>query len=380
MTKEEFSELYLQTFSDQQRRAVFETDGPVLLLAVPGGGKTTVLVTRLLYMILCCGVNPDEILTLTYTVAATRDMAERYRTLAARAVGMSDAIPAPEFRTINGICAKIINYYGRAIGKAPFRLLSDESELTRLISDIYRRVENDYATEADIRQVRAGITYIKNMMLNADEIRRLSDNEEFNLAEIYQEYCRELRAMSAMDYDDQMTYALTMLRKSEGVRGHFQGMFRYICVDEAQDTSKIQHEIIKILSSANGNLFMVGDEDQSIYGFRAAYPEALLHFEADHPGAKVLLMEDNFRSGSGIVDAAGNYIEKNVFRHDKRMRAARGNRASGAGSAGAMQVHGTAGYDGEAIQAAGATGYGGAMQTAGAAGYANEAMQATGAA
>ena len=124
-----------------------------------------------------------------------------------------------------------------------------------------------------------------------------------------------------MDYDDQMVYAYTMLQRFPELLRLYQDKFPYLCVDEAQDTSKIQHAIIALLASKTENLFMVGDEDQSIYGFRAAYPEALLSFEKNHPGAKVLLMEENFRSGAGIVKVADTFIQKNTLRHKKHMRA-----------------------------------------------------------
>lgn len=113
-----------------------------------------------------------------------------------------------------------------------------------------------------------------------------------------------------MDYDDQMVYALKILKSSPTLLEYYQNMYPYICVDEAQDTSKIQHELIEVLASKTGNLFMVGDEDQSIYGFRAAYPEALLSFKQNHSNAKVLLMEENFRSNASIVDAADKFIQR----------------------------------------------------------------------
>ncbi len=126
-----------------------------------------------------------------------------------------------------------------------------------------------------------------------------------------------------MDYDDQMVYAYNMLLKIPWLLEYFQNQYPYICVDEAQDTSKIQHAIIALLASRTGNLFMVGDEDQSIYGFRAAYPEALLEFEQHHPGAKVLLMEDNIRSDANIVQAANRFIQNNTLRHEKHMHPSR---------------------------------------------------------
>lgn len=167
------------------------------------------------------------------------------------------------------------------------------------------------------------ITYIKNMMLSNEEIESLGKKENLPLAEIYKAYCGELRRQSLMDYDDQMVYAYTMLKTTPQVLEYFQNMYQYICVDEAQDTSKIQHKIIEILAMKNKKLFMVGDEDQSIYGFRAAYPEALLSFESTYPEGKILLMEENFRSDGAIVSAADRFIQKNKLRHKKNMKASR---------------------------------------------------------
>ncbi len=320
-----FEKEYMSRFNAQQRKAVRQVDGSVLLLAVPGSGKTTVLVTRLGYMALCCEIKPEEILTVTYTVAATGDMRAR----CAEHFG-EDLAKQFEFRTINSICAKIIQYYGRQYDRSPFALVSDEKQITALLSAVYQEVQREYPTESDLKSVRTLITYIKNMMLTDEEVRQLAAKleEPINIAEIYQKYCRAMRENQWMDYDDQMIYAYRMLCKHPQILRHFQQRYRYFCVDEAQDTSKIQHAILALLASASGNLFMVGDEDQSIYGFRAAYPQALLDFEQDHPGAKVLLMEENFRSDAGIVQAADRFIQKNTFRHVKRMKAARGSSAS----------------------------------------------------
>ncbi len=359
----------MKDFSEQQREAVFAAEHPVLLLAVPGGGKTTVLVTRLGYLIRCLGIAPEQILTLTYTVAATRDMAERYRSIFGESDGpggqVSEGIPsrggqtseevfecrgqtseevfsrgrqtpedmsgrgrqdraaAPEFRTINGICAKIIQFYGRQIGKEPFALFSNEGEILRLIAEIYRAVQDDFATPGELRMIRTEIAYIKNSMLTEDEVREMDGSRHYALSEIYFRYHAHLRGAGLMDYDDQIVYAKTMLERSPAVLEHFRKMYPYICVDEAQDTSKIQHAVIRLLAGDGAGLFMVGDEDQSIYGFRAAYPEALLHFERDYAGARVLLMENNYRSNARIVEAADRFIQKNAHRHEKHMKPAR---------------------------------------------------------
>lgn len=318
MEWKEFETTFSVKLNQQQKEAVQSTKGPVLLLAVPGSGKTTVLVTRLGYMIYCKNIPPERILTVTYTVAATKDMSERFAVRFGE-----DMAKRLEFRTINGICAMIIQYYGRRIGKTPFELVKDEKATTGMLIRICQDHGMGYPTESDLKNVRTLITYIKNMMLNEEELQKLEEESDIRIAGIYREYCRQMREQKLMDYDDQMLYAYNILRKDPGVLAYFQNRYPYICVDEAQDTSKIQHAIIALLAAGTGNLFMVGDEDQSIYGFRAAYPEALLSFEKKHPGAKVLLMEENFRSNAKIVEAADKFIQKNILRHEKHMRAAR---------------------------------------------------------
>ena len=318
MEWKEFETTFSVKLNQQQKEAVQSTKGPVLLLAVPGSGKTTLLVTRLGYMIYCKNIPPERILTVTYTVAATKDMSERFAVRFGE-----DMAKRLEFRTINGICARIIQYYGRRIGKTPFELVKDEKATTGMLIRICQDHGMGYPTESDLKNVRTLITYIKNMMLNEEELQKLEEESDIRIAGIYREYCRQMREQKLMDYDDQMLYAYNILRKDLGVLAYFQNRYPYICVDEAQDTSKIQHAIIALLAAGTGNLFMVGDEDQSIYGFRAAYPEALLSFEKKHSGAKVLLMEENFRSNAKIVEAADKFIQKNTLRHEKHMRAAR---------------------------------------------------------
>lgn len=316
MEWQEFERKFPQKLNEQQKEAVQSVEGPVLLLAVPGSGKTTVLVTRLGYMIYAKGIAPEKILTVTYTVAATEDMAARFASQFG--TDMADRLT---FKTINGICAGIIHTYGRKNGRTPFALLNDEKVIADTLAKIYQKTERTYATESDLQTVRTLITYIKNSMLTDAEIREMDKTADMKISAIYKEYNTWLREQKLMDYDDQMVYAYTMLQRFPELLRLYQDKFPYLCVDEAQDTSKIQHAIIALLASKTENLFMVGDEDQSIYGFRAAYPEALLSFEKNHPGAKVLLMEENFRSGAGIVKAADTFIQKNTLRHKKHMRA-----------------------------------------------------------
>ena len=318
MTLQEFITKFNVKLNKQQLEAVQSVERPTLLLAVPGSGKTTVLVTRLGYMIYCLGIRPEEILTVTYTVAATNDMRKRFA-----AIFGVELAKRLEFRTINGICAKIIGYYGRCVGKKAFDLVTDESYKIKLLSAIYTELIHQYPTESDLKNISTLITYIKNMQLSENEINKIGNEQDIPLLKIYSAYCDEMKKQSLMDYDDQMVYALTMLKVSPHILEYFQEMYKYICVDEAQDTSKIQHQIIATLAGKYKKIFMVGDEDQSIYGFRAAYPEALISFEKNYKDANVLLMEENFRSNAKIVYAADKFIQNNKFRHEKHMKAFR---------------------------------------------------------
>ena len=312
--------------------------GPVLLLAVPGSGKTTVLVTRLGYMLFCEEIAPQNILTLTYTVAATRDMERRFGEIfggragngvdgdgvGGKEVGGEFALGGRlEFRTINGICAKVIQRYAGMIGKKAFELVTEEKELGRVLTNIMVSYMEEYPTESDVKGMKTLITYCKNMLLSESDIKKLGEQESVPLWEVYRAYNAYLREHGLMDYDDQMIYAYRLLKQVPELLRFYQERYQYICVDEAQDTSKVQHIIIKLLAGENGNLFMVGDEDQSIYGFRAAYPEALLAFEREHPGAQVLVMDQNYRSGAGIVAVADRFIGRNQNRHEKHMVAMR---------------------------------------------------------
>lgn len=217
MTFTEFLNTYNITLNPQQLEAVQAVDGPVLLLAVPGSGKTTVLVTRLGYMIYCRGIAPEKILTLTYTVAATHDMAERFEQYFG-----PELRNCLEFRTINGICARVINYYGRMLGKNAFQLVTDEKATAGMLSLIFQEVEGTYPTESDMKSVRTLITYIKNMMLPPDQIQELEEEAGFQIGEIYRKYCVEMRRQGRMDYDDQMIYALNILRHSPETLQYFK--------------------------------------------------------------------------------------------------------------------------------------------------------------
>ena len=316
-----FAEKYALKLNRQQEEAVRSVEGNVLLLAVPGSGKTTVLVARLGYALYCLGVAPENILTMTYTVAAAADMRKRFVSLFGEELSGRLA-----FRTINGVCARIIRQYEQSRGTTAFELLSDESRIAAMLGDICRGVLNEYPADSDIKAIRTRITYVKNMCLKPEEIEAL--NQEIKgFPSIYRAYMDTMKRQRLMDYDDQLVYAYNILRRCPDILHSLQSRYRYICVDEAQDTSKIQHMIIELLAGPEGNLFMVGDEDQSIYGFRAAYPRALADFSRRRKNARVLLMEQNYRSTRQIVRAADRFIQQNSDRHPKRMTAVRGDGA-----------------------------------------------------
>ena len=316
-----FAEKYALKLNRQQEEAVRSVEGNVLLLAVPGSGKTTVLVARLGYALYCLGVAPENILTMTYTVAAAADMRKRFVSLFGEELSGRLA-----FRTINGVCARIIRQYEQSRGTTAFELLSDESRIAAMLGDICRGVLNEYPADSDIKAIRTKITYVKNMCLKPEEIEAL--NQEIKgFPSIYRAYMDTMKRQRLMDYDDQLVYAYNILRRCPDILHSLQSRYRYICVDEAQDTSKIQHMIIELLAGPEGNLFMVGDEDQSIYGFRAAYPRALADFSRRRKNARVLLMEQNYRSTRQIVRAADRFIQQNSDRHPKRMTAVRGDGA-----------------------------------------------------
>lgn len=318
MTYSEYKERYSLPLDPAQDKACIETEGHILLLAVPGSGKTTVMIARLGYLTKGLSVPADSILAVTYSVAGAKEMQTRYEKL----FGSRDI----EIRTINGFCAKVINRYEKCRGTRAFRLIDNDGEVSGIIRKIMTSC-GGYPSENEVKDIKTAITYCRNSMLSDGEISKMIPAEGRDFAEIYKNYRDFKRANRLMDYDDQLCYAYRILCTCPDVYGYYADRFRYICVDEAQDTSKIQHMIIRKLTERGGNLFMVGDEDQSIYGFRAAYPDGLMEFDTVYPDAKILYIEKNYRSSRTIVEAAGRFISVNTSRREKHMVTDRGNGA-----------------------------------------------------
>ena len=266
------------------------------------------------YMIYCMGIRPANILTVTYTVAATKDMKARF----VRFFG-EDHADKLTFRTINGLCAVVIRHYAKAKGTQPFALADDEGRLNAVIRELLSKGGGGYPSDQQVKEARTQITYCKNMMFSdADVEAHKVDGMDFPA--VYKGYQAFLLKSRLMDFDDQMVFTYRIFRQYPDILAHFQRRWPYLCVDEAQDTSKIQHAILRQLAANSRNIFMVGDEDQSIYGFRAAWPQALLEFERVWPEAKVLMMETNYRSTKSIVEAADAFIQRNESRRPKHMR------------------------------------------------------------
>ncbi len=310
---QQFKEQYHISLNKQQERALQAVEGSNLLLAVPGSGKTTVLVARLGYMVLNKNISPENILAITYNKSAANEMRERFSSLFGNGIGKRI-----DFRTINSLSWSIYNDYCQKTHQCKKKLI-EERERKELIRNIFKKYYQKYASENDLQELSSAIVYIKNMMLTEKQILDIEVDYPY-LNEMYNAYQSALDKQNQMDFDDQMVFALKILREDGDA---LQRRYKYICVDEAQDTSRIQHEIIHLLARGN-NLFMVGDEDQSIYGFRAAYPKALLNFRYDYLNPYILRMERNYRSTTQIVEKAQTFISQNKGRYEKNMTAERG--------------------------------------------------------
>lgn len=307
-------------FNPQQRQAVTDTARRLLLLAVPGAGKTTVLTARIAYTILEQHADPSRILTITFNREAARDMSERFARL------FSELCPeAPRFSTIHSFCYQVLRYYARLRQSQLPALLEGSGEESgrrySMICAIYRELTSEILSDELYEQIVQAISYGKNMMLTPEETaEQIPDCEVF--PQLFQRYEQQKREQKLFDYDDMLCYTLTVFRRYPQILSAFAGRYRYLNVDEAQDTSRLQHEIIRMLVSAGGedfSLFMVGDEDQSIYGFRGAYPRALLKFPQLYPGGKIIKMEENFRSTGEITARASAFITINRERYEKHM-------------------------------------------------------------
>lgn len=302
--------------NEQQQEAVLNVAGPTLLLSVPGGGKTTVIVSRIGNMILEHEIDPQKILTLTFSKASALDMEERFMK-----VFSEDITEKVHFSTIHSFCYRVIAYYTKTMGKSVPDVIEEsegQGSKTNILKQIYLEKNKEYISEDILEELIRSIGYVKNMLFTEQKIKEYEAGIN-NFFEIYCEYEKYKKEVRLIDYDDMLSGTYKLFKINKEILNLFRERYHYINVDESQDTSLAQHEIIKLLAYPKNNIFMVGDEDQSIYGFRAAFPEALLNFKNTYPGAKVLLMERNYRSTGSIVKPANIFIKQNKERYDKNM-------------------------------------------------------------
>ncbi len=299
-------------FNSQQRKAVLSSNGRYLLIAVPGAGKTTVMTARIANLLLNCGVKSENILTITFNKESANDMKRRFKQL------FSDVCDIPSFSTIHSVCFSVLKRYSKLYGRKMPELISDSNGSKMALLRRACRENGVLPQEDELEELAAAIGFVKNRMYTTDEIAK-HDCPVQPLDVIYKSYETIKRENSLMDFDDMLLFTLTILKKIPSLLNFIRKKYRYINVDEAQDTSVVQHEIIRLIVSDDLNLFMVGDEDQSIYGFRGAYPEELLKFKEIYKDAEILKMEENFRSTPQIVEYAKEKISENAGRYEKSM-------------------------------------------------------------
>lgn len=308
--KEEFN----IELNEQQRQAVININGPNLVLAVPGAGKTTTLLTRTAYMVFK-GVNPKNILSITFSNKSAADMKERFNNTFKKVIGQG-----VQFLTIHSFSNSVVDEYYKSNGWGNKLIENDNSFIKRkLVSDIYKQYNNiKYISGEKLDKLFNYITYAKNSMMTADEIKRHKWSIN-NFIDVFNEYEKAKRANGYIDYDDMLSECLRILQSNPATLNKYRMKYKYIQVDEAQDTSRVQHEIIKILGAPYNNIFYVADDDQSIYGFRAACPQYLINIKDTFPDITILNMEENFRSSGNIVSVCNQFIKKNNIRYDKNM-------------------------------------------------------------
>ncbi len=301
----------IEKLNDEQLLPVLQTEGPVLVLAGAGSGKTRVLTTRIAYLVEEKRVPPEAILAITFTNKAANEMKERLG-------GLID-VSRMWVCTIHSMCVRIIRQFADEVGIGSNFSIYSETERNNIIKKSFQ--ECDFDDEKFLKTVKYHIGNAK--MLGMEPDRYVEEYAgEHQIDEIYKVYARyqkHLRENNALDFDDLLNETRNLLKTNAEAREYLGGKFRYVLVDEFQDTNAVQYEIVKMLASVHGNLFAVGDDDQSIYGWRGAKIENILHFEKDFKGAKVFKLERNYRSTKHILKLANTVIKNNGNRKDKTL-------------------------------------------------------------
>jgi DNA helicase-2/ATP-dependent DNA helicase PcrA len=321
---------FLDQLNPQQREAVETTEGPVLILAGAGSGKTRVITYRIAYLIEHKGVMPESILAMTFTNKAAAEMGERVEKLVD---GLS--IAKPVISTFHSFCVRVLRRDIEALripstvpGQPPIGhtknfVIYDESDQQAVVKGVMKRLGLD-DKQLTPRTVLGRISWAKNHMLDPQELYLQSaDPKTEKIAHLYEEYRKELRKANALDFDDLLLEAVRLLKSAAPVREYYNRRFQYLLIDEYQDTNRPQYELMRMLAGDRHNVCAVGDEDQSIYSWRGADIRNILEFEQDFPEAKIIRLEQNYRSTQNILQAASTVVANNVRRKGKNLWTAR---------------------------------------------------------
>jgi len=314
----------LEKLNPQQREAVETAEGPVLILAGAGSGKTRVITYRIAHLIEAMGVMPESILAVTFTNKAAAEMGERVAKLTG---GMS--IAKPVLATFHSFCVRVLrrdiehlritSAAGTPIGHSKSFVIYDESDQQTLVKAAMRRLGLD-DKQLTPRNVLGRISWAKNHMLDPQEVYLNSnDPKTERIAHIYEIYRKELLKANALDFDDLLLETVRLLKSVSEVRDYYNRRFRYVLVDEYQDTNRPQYELMRLLGQSHQNVCAVGDEDQSIYSWRGADIRNILEFEQDFPNAKIIRLEQNYRSTQNILEAASAVVSNNIKRKGKNL-------------------------------------------------------------
>lgn len=302
------------TLNTEQKEAVFHTEGPLLILAGAGSGKTRVLTHRIAYLIEGKGVNPWNILAITFTNKAAGEMRERVDNI----VGFgSESIWVSTFHST---CVRILRRFIDRLGYDNNFTIYDADDQKTVMKDVCRYLQIDTKNFKE-RALLNTISSAKDQMILPEEFKLQAggDFRQQKIAQVYEEYEKTLKSNNALDFDDLLVKTVQLLETQPDVLEYYQERFRYIMVDEYQDTNTVQFKLISILAGKYKNLCVVGDDDQSIYKFRGANIKNILNFEQEFEDAKVIKLEQNYRSTSNILDAANAVISHNVGRKDKKL-------------------------------------------------------------
>jgi DNA helicase-2/ATP-dependent DNA helicase PcrA len=310
----------LEGLNDIQAEAVLHTEGPVLIVAGAGSGKTRALTHRVAYLIRELRVNPGAILSITFTNKASREMADRVEGLVGGRVAKGMWI-----LTFHSTCARILRREHNHLGIPSGFTIYDDGDTERLIAGVLKDLDLD-PKRFPPKAMASAIGRAKDQVMDADQYARSADNfYEETIARVYSEYERRKHAAGALDFDDLITQTVQLFKLHPEVLEHYQERFRYILVDEYQDTNRAQYQLVNMLASRYRNVCVVGDADQGVYSWRGATIKNILDFERDYPDAAVFLMEQNYRSTQNILGIANALIEHNVHRKPKSLWTEAGN-------------------------------------------------------